>query len=220
MSANFSKELTTSVMWLNERALDIRCIRVTPYQDNGRILIDVQQVIPLPEAAEYQVQLREKEQKGRKGRANSSQYRKFWEGLLALAEGRTKLHANISPSGHDYIATGAGIGALTYNYVIGQQEGRVELYINRKEAMVNKRLFDELYVHKAEIEQAFGEALSWERLDTRKACRIAYYITSGGYRDDEANWQAIQIAMINAMIRLEKALSPFIAILRQGTNQS
>lgn len=35
-------------MWLNERDLDIRCIRLKPYGDNGRVLLDVQQVIPLP----------------------------------------------------------------------------------------------------------------------------------------------------------------------------
>jgi hypothetical protein len=64
-SAKFSKELTTAVMWLNDRSLDIRCVRMQPYEDNGRLLIDVQQVIPLPEAAEYQVQIREKERKGR-----------------------------------------------------------------------------------------------------------------------------------------------------------
>src|SRR5208282_23014 len=62
VSAAFSKELTTAVMWLNERDLDIRCVRINPYTDNGRLLIDVQQVIPLPEAVDYQIRIREKEQ--------------------------------------------------------------------------------------------------------------------------------------------------------------
>ena len=64
-SAEFSKELTTAVIWLNEHGLDIRCVRMQPYDDGGRLLVDVQQVIPLPEAAAYQVQLREKEQRVR-----------------------------------------------------------------------------------------------------------------------------------------------------------
>jgi len=50
VSAEFSKELTTSVIWLNERGLDIECVRIKPYSDNGRILADIQQMIPLPEA--------------------------------------------------------------------------------------------------------------------------------------------------------------------------
>ena len=68
VSEDFSKEITTTVMWLNERMLDLRCIRLKPYNMEGRILVDVQQVIPLPEAEDYQVKLREKEQKKRSSR--------------------------------------------------------------------------------------------------------------------------------------------------------
>lgn len=60
-SAEFSKELTTAVLWLNQRDLDIRCVRLRPYRDGSRVLIDVAQVLPLPEAQDYQVRLREKE---------------------------------------------------------------------------------------------------------------------------------------------------------------
>ncbi len=60
VSADFSKEITTSVLWLNERDLDIRCVRLIPHQLDGRILLDIQQVLPLPEATEYQVRLRKK----------------------------------------------------------------------------------------------------------------------------------------------------------------
>ena len=68
-SAGFSKELTTSVIWLNDFGLDIRCIRIQPYLENGDILLDVQSIIPIPEAAEYQVRIREKKQKERGSRS-------------------------------------------------------------------------------------------------------------------------------------------------------
>ena len=67
-SADFSKELTTAVMWLNQRDLDIRCIRLQPYSDGERVFLDVQQVIPLPEIEEFQVQVREKAQRERQTR--------------------------------------------------------------------------------------------------------------------------------------------------------
>ena len=60
VAQDFSLELTTAVMWLSERDLDIRCIRTQPYQLDDRLLLDVQQIIPLPEAADYQVRIREK----------------------------------------------------------------------------------------------------------------------------------------------------------------
>ena len=99
--------------------------------------------------------------------------------------------------------------------VVARHSSRVELYIDRGDVTINKRIFDELLSHKDEIEVVFGEPLSWQRLETRRACRIAYEFTLGGYKDDEANWQPIQIAMIDAMVRLEKALSPYVAKLVQ-----
>ena len=77
VSAEFSKELTTSVIWLNERGLDIECIRIKPYNDNGRILVDVQQIIPLPEAEDYQVRLKEKQQRERTARKVNSDFTKY-----------------------------------------------------------------------------------------------------------------------------------------------
>ncbi|MHC8440805.1 MAG: hypothetical protein ACYYK0_01175 [Candidatus Eutrophobiaceae bacterium] len=76
-SAEFSKELTTSVIWLNDRNLDIKCIRMRPYIDGENTLLDVQQVIPLPEAAEYQIKVREKQQKVRQSRTGSRDFTRF-----------------------------------------------------------------------------------------------------------------------------------------------
>jgi hypothetical protein len=213
VSADFSKELTTAVMWLNKRDLDIRCIRLIPYHDNGRVLIDVQQVIPLPEAAEYQIQIKAKEQRERQERVERTPLRAFWASLLALGEGKTALHERMTPHQRDYMSTNAGVSGLTIGYVIARHNSRVELYIDRGDATVNKRIFDELMSHKDEIEVIFGEPLSWQRLETKRACRIAYEFSLGGYKDDEANWQPIQTAMIDALVRLERALSPFITTL-------
>ncbi len=40
-SAEFARELTTSVLWLIERGIDIRCVRLQPYDHGGRVLVDV-----------------------------------------------------------------------------------------------------------------------------------------------------------------------------------
>ncbi len=76
-SAEFSKEITTSVLWLNEHGLDIRCIRLRPYQDGDKLLLDVQQVIPLPEAEEYQVRIRDKVRLERVARTQSRDFTKY-----------------------------------------------------------------------------------------------------------------------------------------------
>ena len=206
VSANFSKEVTTAVLWLNEHDLDIRCIRLTPYDDNGRIFIVVQQIIPLPEAAEYQIQIREKEQSERRERAERNpKYYKFWEHLLALAEGKTDLHANLVPSTTDSLRVKKWENVSIW-YVVNQHSSRVGLYTRQA------KIYDELYAHKDEIEAAFGEALRWKGREDRKISVVAYDMTIGGYMD-EADWEKIQTAMIDAMIRFVNALSPFIANL-------
>ncbi|MBY0522791.1 MAG: hypothetical protein K2R98_05315 [Gemmataceae bacterium] len=76
-SAEFSKELTTAVLWLNDHGLDIRCVRIKPYKDNGRVLVDIQSIIPLPEAQEFQVQIKEKQQREREARTSSKDLTRF-----------------------------------------------------------------------------------------------------------------------------------------------
>src|SRR5438445_4728399 len=53
VSADFGREITTAVLWLNGfEGMDIRCVRLVPYDIDGRILLDIQQVLPLPAAAD------------------------------------------------------------------------------------------------------------------------------------------------------------------------
>ncbi len=61
VSAGFDREITTTVLWLTDLyGLDIRCVRLTPYRVGDRLLLDVQQMIPLPEANELTIQLQRK----------------------------------------------------------------------------------------------------------------------------------------------------------------
>ncbi|MCU7839223.1 MAG: hypothetical protein KZQ94_07575 [Candidatus Thiodiazotropha sp. (ex Troendleina suluensis)] len=76
-SAEFSKELTTSVMWLNDYGLDIRCVRMHPYTSEGQTFLDVQTVIPIPEVADYQVRIREKKQRERESRNSTRDFTKY-----------------------------------------------------------------------------------------------------------------------------------------------
>lgn len=76
-SADFSQEVTTTVLWLNEQSLDIRCVRMVPYEDKGAVYLDVQQIIPVPEAADYTVRLREKRDEVKTARRSSRDLTKY-----------------------------------------------------------------------------------------------------------------------------------------------
>jgi hypothetical protein len=76
-SAEFSKEITSSVLWLVGQGLDIRCVRLKPYTLDEKILLDVQQIIPLPEVAEYQVQIGKKVRKEREANAGGADFTRY-----------------------------------------------------------------------------------------------------------------------------------------------
>ena len=140
--------------------------------------------------------------------------REFWTTLLDRARTRTRLHANISPSRENWISATAGRSGCSFNYVIRQHDGQVELYIDRGRDAdeENTRIFDLLVEHKDEIEAQIGESLDWQRLDGRRACRIRKVVALGGYRDQEG-WPEVQDAMIDSMIKLARALKPHMSKL-------
>ncbi len=62
VSADFGREITTAVLWLNRfEGMDIRCVRLKPYEIDNRVFVDIDQVLPLPEAADYQIRIGRKE---------------------------------------------------------------------------------------------------------------------------------------------------------------
>mgnify|MGYP001108781966 CR=1 FL=1 len=135
---------------------------------------------------------------------------KWWAQLLGKAKNRTKLHAKISPGKNNWVGTGAGKSGLAYNYFVLQHGTGIELYIDTGDKDENEEIFDRLYKEKSNIETIFGDDLSWQRLDTKRACRIAKYYEDGGYRDDEDEWPKLQDRLINAMISFHKAISPYL----------
>ena len=66
VSPNFSKEITSTALWLNERSLHpfINCVKLEPYRLEGKTLVNVQQIIPLPDTSEYQVMISERAKRG------------------------------------------------------------------------------------------------------------------------------------------------------------
>lgn len=76
-SADFSKELTTTVLWLRDYGIEVRCVRMRPYGSGDDIFLDVQQIVPLPEAEDFQVRVREKNQHERQARSTSKDLTRF-----------------------------------------------------------------------------------------------------------------------------------------------
>lgn len=207
VSADFSTELTTAVLWLNKHELDITCIRLRPYRMGNEILIDATQIIPLPEAADYEVKVRAQEKEKRKvAGVRQEVFRKFWAQLIERSKARTQLLANRTTSGDMWISAGIGRSGFGLNTVLLQNEGRVECYIRVSGGEEkSKAIFQALLAQKNEIEAKFGGSLDWQEKPDRQGCRICKEF-SGGWKSPESEWPEMQDRILDTLLQLEAAL--------------
>lgn len=62
VAANFRKEVTSSVMWLLNFNIRIKCFKVTPYKYHDKVLLDFDQIIPIKDADDYTIKIAAKNQ--------------------------------------------------------------------------------------------------------------------------------------------------------------
>jgi hypothetical protein len=87
---------------------------------------------------------------------------------------------------------------------------RTEIYIDRGNLEENKRIFDALHSRHADFDSEFDETLSWERLDDKRASRIALY-RPGSIDTDDQHRAQIRQWMVQSLLRLKQVFrQPFL----------
>ena len=214
VAAYFRKEVTSTALWLLANGIDVTCFKVTPYEFSGQLFLNIEQIIPTPEAREFMIGIAEKETEEKKAATGLLTRHKlrlaFWElALNALSKSPCALYKNISPSKDHWLSAGSGLRAVPYNLIFGEKMARVELCIARPTKEECKFIFDEFYKHQHDIESQFGGSLDWQRLDSRKSCRISLTKEFDGYNSEM--WTTIIAWMIQNISQLEYAFKPYIA---------
>ena len=101
--------------------------------------------------------------------------------------------------------------ALTWSFSL--QGLRTELYIDTGDAAQNKALFDVLRAMREPLEQALGPGVSWERLDNRRASRIAVYHPVPDVPPVDENSALVSWA-VTTMARWSDELRPLVKTLQ------
>jgi len=140
--------------------------------------------------------------------------KEFWTQLLEKINKKSSLFSRISPGAYHWIGTSAGKSGISYNFIILNNFGGIEIYFDRGKDYVNpninKQRFDKLLEFKEEIEGKFGKKLNWERLDDKRASRISIRFKGIGGLKNKENWSKIHEDMIYNMIKLEEVFRNYI----------
>lgn len=135
-------------------------------------------------------------------------YREYFQGLIDELRTKHKFTGAKVAQPQSWYAFSSGVRGLVYSNSFTQGgKIRAEIYIDLQDKDRNKKLFDSLLDQKTEIEKEFGETLSWERLDDKRACRIAAYNEGSigaplTLRDELRKWS------IDNLLKLKKVLLP------------
>lgn len=216
VAANFRKEVTAAVLWLLSHGIRAQCFRAVPYSFGDELFLDLQQIIPTPEAADFMIGMATKETEEKTIQAVQKPRHllrlAFWEQALEhlRASGISRFNS-INPSQDHWLNAATGMSGVTFTLIFSKDEARVEVGITRSETAENKWVFDQLHEQKETLETKFGAPLDWLRLDDKKACRIACAQTFEGYNRE--NWPAMIDWMTDHMRRLQDAFSAPIATL-------
>lgn len=100
------------------------------------------------------------------------------------------------------------------NFIAYEGDCRVQVYLERTSETESREIYQDLLKKRAEIEAKCG-TLRWKGDDPRHLPTIEMPVTPDEVLD-EAQWDAIQRAMIAAMIRFDAALAPYLDRYRAG----
>ena len=207
VSKEFRPEVTASILWLRNFGLDIRCIKLTPYEaGNDSIIIEVNTIIPLPDAGDYTIRAEQKEKSEGKISAYRQEYLDFFTDISERLSG--KVSSNLStPLAQSYYQIYTGISSVHFEWGFhGRPRNSfgVELHFERGDIDFNKKLLNKLSVRKDALEKATGEKLIIQESWGHKWSRL-YFEYQSGVIDEE-----LKVWAVEKMEVLIKVLQPEI----------
>ncbi|MCY0389902.1 DUF4268 domain-containing protein [Robbsia sp. Bb-Pol-6] len=219
IAANFRREVTATVLWLLSRGIRAQCFRVLAFAYEEELFIDLQQIIPPPEVADYMINISSKEVEetavqGTQKRRHELRLQ-FWAKALAkLREDGNDSFSNISSSKDHWLSAGSGVRACPWQLIFSKDEARVQLSLARADTAENKWLFDQLLLQRAAIEAVFGAPLEWRRMDDKKQSIVQISRAFDGY--DRDTWPQITDWISQHLKQLEAAFrEPLTRLGRQ-----
>jgi len=217
VAANYRKEVTSTALWLLSHNIQLQCFKVTPYAMSDELFLNVEQIIPTPEAKEFMIGINAKEAEETKTKTViSSRHNvryQFWSYLLEeMRASACNIFDNISPSKDNWVGSSTGISGCNYILVFNKKNVRIELVFQSSKAERNKQFYDQFYLHSDEINSAFGQPLEWLRQDDIKQSKIMLTYENDCF--DNELWPELAHWFIENQIKMDSVFSDYLKKLK------
>jgi hypothetical protein len=145
----------------------------------------------------------------RKTSERGEAYRSFFQSLIDRLREQHRFTNARAAQPQNWYAFAAGVSGIAYGANFTQDgRARAEIYLDPSSNLgVNKRLFDSMLQHEQEIKADFGDSLEWERMDNRRACRIAIY-RPGRIQNDALQLEKVEDWMVQQLLKLKEFVMP------------
>ena len=124
--------------------------------------------------------------------------RRYWTYALPIikeAHGKDGSFFNVSPTRENWINGFFGVSGFSICCVANYDGARVEIVFQKSEKEENKKAFDALITHRAEIESTLGVVLNGNRAEDKKASKVYIRLPNVSIESD-VDW--LQMARFHA----------------------
>jgi len=175
IAENFREEHKKALEWLNENVdpktgpsffgIEIKLIKIenSPPAPDFRIVVkpnDWERMIKMSSQTISET---------------SKKYLEFYSKLVDEYKKISPRWRKVKPQPQSWLSFGAGKSGLSFVWAFkSNNRFAIELYIDTGDKNENERIFEELEKHKDKIENEL-KGLIWEKMEEKRACRIALY---------------------------------------------
>ncbi len=155
-------------------------------------------------------------QKSKKQKASGNvsskgeKYRSYYQALID--ELREVYHFTGARLGQpqNWYSFSSGIQGVVFSAVFAQGgKARAEVYLDLGEQDKNKALFDALKANEEQLVQQYGQNLEWERMEDKRASRIAIY-RDGSIESPDSELEEIRKWHITNLLKMRDVFTPAI----------
>ena len=140
--------------------------------------------------------------------ARSERYRIFFQTLIDELRSNHNFTRATKAQAQSWYSFASGVSGVSCGGAFNRGgQAHVDVYIDKGEAEPNKKLFDDLHSVAQQIEAKIGEQLLWERLDNRRASRIALK-RSASIDDDQDSLRELLVWMRTHLLKFKEVFGP------------